>query len=444
MKAIYPKLSENLVLIRQPEDSYIYPLYVGDNTKVKLYTSPTLEYTPINRTGSEILELCNGENSAIDIINILQKRYQDDLSIIEQYVAEFVIEAENQTFLKLYNERQEKSINIKGDYNVYIPATISFEITNRCPLRCLHCFNNSGNELENELTTQQVLNILKEHSELGTQKILITGGEPSSRQDFSTIINYASDCFFACIVASNGYGITEEVAKEINADNGNVIFQISIDGGEEAHNKIRQNKYSFKRAMEAIDILIEKGFIVTVACTVNKYNFDDMYLVAKLVKERGVIQITFAKTNQSGRATDNLIGDSVDLKLLIDRINEIKHKYEDKNFIVTLDEATETSENVSVRSCTAGILQACVKANGDVTPCVAFNYKYGNLIEGNIKEIYSERNINFFKSIKAPSKELCGDCIKENECNGCHAVAFENRFENCNWYEHFSIMVSNK
>jgi len=442
MNTLYPKISENFMLIRQPVDTYIIPLYTKKNIRVKLYTSPVLEYTPVNRTGSEILELCNGENSVNDIETILQKKYQEDLSVVEQFVKEFLAEAESQKFIRYYKNKQKKSRNIKGDYNIYVPNTISFEITEKCPLKCIHCFNNSGEELGNELTTQQILKILEEHKELGTQKVFISGGEPSSRDDFTTVLNYVSDNFFACIVASNGYGITREVVEKLNVHNGNIIFQISLDGTEETHNKIRQNKDSFKRAIEAIEILIEKGFIVTVACTINKYNFEDMFDVAKLVKEKGVTQLTFAKTNLMGRAKKNLLGDSVDLKLLINRISEINNQYEDEKFIVTLDEETKLSKNVNARNCTAGIIQSCIKASGDVTPCVAFNFVYGNLIENDIKEVYSEKNIRFFQSIQAPSKELCGNCIKEKECSGCHAVAFENKFENCNWYKHFSVMLS--
>mgnify|MGYP003452044044 CR=1 FL=1 len=44
------------------------------------------------------------------------------------------------------------------------PHQISFDITNKCNLRCLHCYNSSGENLasQNELTDQEVLDFIDE------------------------------------------------------------------------------------------------------------------------------------------------------------------------------------------------------------------------------------------------------------------------------------------
>ncbi|MBE0461723.1 MAG: 4Fe-4S cluster-binding domain-containing protein [Candidatus Aminicenantes bacterium] len=47
------------------------------------------------------------------------------------------------------------------------PLQIVFNITNRCNLRCLHCFNRSEEKLkEKELTEKEVLELIEEISDI--------------------------------------------------------------------------------------------------------------------------------------------------------------------------------------------------------------------------------------------------------------------------------------
>jgi MoaA/NifB/PqqE/SkfB family radical SAM enzyme len=76
-----------------------------------------------------------------------------------------------------------------------IPLSGDIELTFRCNLRCVHCYCNlplnDQEAIENELTTEEVFNILDQIAEAGCLWLLITGGEPLLRKDFLEIYTYA-------------------------------------------------------------------------------------------------------------------------------------------------------------------------------------------------------------------------------------------------------------
>lgn len=65
------------------------------------------------------------------------------------------------------------------------PHQISFDITNKCNLRCLHCYNSSGENLasQNELTDQEVLDFIDEFKSIKLLNFCFCGGEPLLRKE---------------------------------------------------------------------------------------------------------------------------------------------------------------------------------------------------------------------------------------------------------------------
>ena len=76
-----------------------------------------------------------------------------------------------------------------------IPIAGSLEITERCNLRCAHCYINlpSGDQVarDKELSTAEIQNILDQIVDQGCLWLLLTGGEPFLRPDFLDIYTYA-------------------------------------------------------------------------------------------------------------------------------------------------------------------------------------------------------------------------------------------------------------
>ena len=133
------------------------------------------------------------------------------------------------------------------------PHQISFDITNKCNLRCLHCYNSSGENLasQNELTDQEVLDFIDEFKSIKLLNFCFCGGEPLLRKEL--IVEAAKRLrTYGCenvAMVSNGILMTDEVIEElINA--GVTRIQISLDGIKaESHDRIRNKKGVYEKAL---------------------------------------------------------------------------------------------------------------------------------------------------------------------------------------------------
>ncbi len=92
----------------------------------------------------------------------------------------FILECKDGGELHFYNKenREVQDVAISKRYNcLSMPIQVSFGITNRCNLNCKHCaFNNrdSSNELTTDEVKQIILNLAKEK----LFGVIFTGGEP--------------------------------------------------------------------------------------------------------------------------------------------------------------------------------------------------------------------------------------------------------------------------
>ena len=97
-----------------------------------------------------------------------------------------------------------------------VPMEVSIEVTRRCPLECLHCYNNlpmaDHAARMRELSLEEYRRLLDEIADAGCFWILFTGGEIFARADFLDIYSYAKSKGFLITLFTNGTMITERIA----------------------------------------------------------------------------------------------------------------------------------------------------------------------------------------------------------------------------------------
>lgn len=142
----------------------------------------------------------------------------------------------------------------------YKPLYVELILTSRCNFVCAMCniwkIGKKQPELfDNELSTEQIVSILRELSELGTEEIFVSGGEPTMREDLPYIIKCAKDNNIQVHLVTNGSLITEKLAKElINAGLDKISF--SIEGHTpEIHENLRKMKGSWEKAVGSIGLI---------------------------------------------------------------------------------------------------------------------------------------------------------------------------------------------
>lgn len=212
------------------------------------------------------------------------------------------------------------------------PLQIVFNITNRCNLRCLHCFNQSGENLkEKELTEKEVLELIEEISDIKPFNLCFSGGEPLIRKELLLkSAKILSSKGIRLSLVTNGYFLDKKTVKELK-DSGVSDIEVSIDGAtSETHERLRGTKGSFYRALKALKNLHEVDFPTYEASfVVTKFNIDELEETVLLLEKIHVPALFIRPMLIIGTAekfVNELLPDSNQYREVWRKITKIKSK----------------------------------------------------------------------------------------------------------------------
>jgi len=158
---------------------------------------------------------------------------------------------------------------------------LELQITDRCNLRCRHCY--LGNGLRQDLSFNRTKRIFEEFEEIQGLRLLLSGGEPLLHPKFWEINEILRDFAFRSVLLSNGTLITQEIAKRLRVHE----VQISLDGMREGHEAIRGER-TFEKAVLAIDHLQEFGIRVSIATMIHRGNLREFDALASLLRSKNI------------------------------------------------------------------------------------------------------------------------------------------------------------
>ncbi len=171
-----------------------------------------------------------------------------------------------------------------GSYQ-YPAATIN--ITNRCTLRCRHCFiyrDGNPNDKNIDMETDVLLRKISEvQQRLGIQTMLWMGGEPLLRPD---VLREGAELFAKNTVTTNGTLDLIDLPR--------CIYVVSLDGPPALNDAIR-GQGTFERVMSTLSHVPEGfGPKVMVQCVVTKLNENNLEELVELLKPSSAQGMTFS------------------------------------------------------------------------------------------------------------------------------------------------------
>lgn len=434
-------------------------LYLDPLPKISKYTMPQSEiyyiYVPetidrpekrylLNDTALEIISLYNGTNTYTDIINHLSRKYKEKPMSMEEKVNTFL----SQLIQYGFNIKQQKDSTphnylIRQYENIY-PSVVNLQLTEKCNLKCKHCYGEFDINGEKEMSLEEVEFILKSLEEIGAHTVEITGGEPSIYPHIAKVLKKIDEISIPTVMfLTNGVYLSDELLESMIAIKNKLFVQVSLHSfKEEYFDWFTNSKNNLKKVKNNIKKLIENDIKVRVTSIFTPNNINEVIEIGEWAFNNGVKLYAPSTAVSLGRATnihefDNLhINDMENIKQLQDSIEEIHKRY--PNFIL---ESPKPKIN-----CGALITQSSIAVNGDLKLCNMdtgeyFNLKLGNVLNKSVKAVYDE-NIDFFnelRTLKAPNKdsEDCIDCSEKLFCNYCtlRGLIGSKRVEGqCNWY----------
>ncbi len=364
-----------------------------------------------NETQKKIYEhLSNGFNIA-EVIKKFPWNREDILAVLKE------IEAKNFESLE---------VNYPAKKGMYI------YLTNRCNERCRHCYMYAGEKIENELSTDEVKNLLRSFAENQGQLVTFTGGEATTREDLSEILQCAKNEKLTTCLLTNGILLNRNFVERLK----NYVdeIQISLDGYDsQSYFAVRQVD-AFDQVLSAIDNAVKANIRTTVAVTPLQETLightDDYIKFINDLREKYADKIFFVKLN-----TELLDGRDVKPTNSSNDIyrNEIrKILSEISPFSSEEGFAIDHRNNTGFNNCGYGGLT--ISANGDVYGCNLINLcaLQGNIRDDKFDDILQRMNkIIAFSNID--NLYPCCECELKLLCGGGCRIKNFSRLVNLNW-----------
>jgi radical SAM protein with 4Fe4S-binding SPASM domain len=175
---------------------------------------------------------------------------------------------------------------------------LELQITNRCNLRCRHCYIVNG--ADRELSVVEVRSILKELEEMQGLRVLITGGEPLLHSRFDEINESLQDLYLHKVLFTNGMLLRKDVLMKLKVHE----IQVSIDGMQDAHDSVR-GAGTWSISIDAVRSALDAGFDVSVSTMVHRGNLTDFDAMEDHFRSLGVKEWTVDIPCATGRMHQN-------------------------------------------------------------------------------------------------------------------------------------------
>jgi len=185
-------------------------------------------------------------------------------------------------------------------YKTQLPETIGVKLTNRCNLRCKHCYQWNEDGYHHDMDKQEqnmdmdvdLFRKLLEETKPSKSRLYLWGGEPLFHKDIATILELLEQDRREVTICTNAYLVEKhlDVLCRLSDD---LELLIAIEGFEREHDLIR-GKGSFGKVMQTIDLLMDlraKGMFkgkISVHSVINDSMIGRLYELTDFFESKGI------------------------------------------------------------------------------------------------------------------------------------------------------------
>jgi len=332
------------------------------------------------------------------------------------------------------------------------PLFVVWNLTDRCDLKCRHCYQSSTNSTNGqELSLAQKLDLIDQFGRAYGAMIAFAGGEP-------TLSSHLEPCLARCqqygihtTLATHGRLMTEDRCRRL-AQLGLRYVEVSLDSVDAPkHDRIRGLSGSWGQSIEGIkNVVAMEGMRAGIAMCVTHDNIGEVDKMIRFAVDLGVSCFAHFNFIPVGRGKDmahlDITPDQREelLGVLFEwmqskKIGVISTAPQFGRFCLThagaegLVSCSHAGNGPGSKArvvakylggCGAGRTYACVQPDGAITPCVYMpERKMGNIKEQPFTRIFQTSPWWDLLCNRQEREGNCAVCDYRNYCGGCRARA---------------------
>ena len=323
-----------------------------------------------------------------------------------------------------------------------MPVSGTFELTPRCNLSCKMCYIHMTGEEQasrgRELTTEEWLAVGRQAVDAGMVYLLLTGGEPMLRKDFTAIYSEMIRMGVVVSLNTNGTLITPEILECFKKHPPETVNVTLYGASPDTYAGLCGVRGGYEKAFEGVRSLVSAGVRVIINTTFTACNAKDMEALVAFAQEVGVPIRTAAYTFPSVRNGHEDCGiclSSEEQGVLNARFEYLTSTPQQRATKAAYLRKAMEAEEARVREplpargdplgCMAGRGQFWMAWNGEMYPCGMLSDYAVKPSEGGMDfaDMWRQTHTRT-EAIYLPA--ACAECALRKVCPSCAAVTQSN------------------
>lgn len=333
-----------------------------------------------------------------------------------------------------------------------VPLIVIWNFTNRCNLRCKHCYQDANARHDaDELTLEEKLRVVDQLGRAYVPMVSIAGGEPTISKELLPVLTHCRDLGIHTSMATNGTTLTPEFCRKL-ADAQCKYIEISLDSVEpQKHDAFRGQTGIWERTVQGMrNVVAQDGLRLGIAMCVHQGNYDEVERMIDFAVELGAscfAHFNFIPVGRGLKMTDSDLTPAQRERLLrllnetmqsgrisvmstapqLGRVSLACAPIEGLTSCSHLGGGGGEKARVVAKylgGCGAGRCYVCIEPDGNITPCVYMPHRVlGNVRNRAFVDIFRRNEFYELLNDRNQRTHHCEVCEFKHYCGGCRARA---------------------
>lgn len=303
-----------------------------------------------------------------------------------------------------------------------------------CNCRCVMCDIWKDNKNLKQLTENDIRDLLVSLKKLGTQQVLMSGGEALLNPNFFRFCELLRNQHIKVSLLSTGLTLQKHAPQLVEWVNDIIV---SLDGTETIHDEIRNIPGAYQKLRYGVHTVknLNPLFKITARTVIHRLNFRYWPAIIDTAKKTGLDQISFLPADVSSHAFNRevLWSDQRQQEIMVQE-DELAELYNITESIISNNDRDFTQHFIAeppdklrkivqyysafygwnafpYKKCNAPWVSTVIEADGTVRPCF-FHASLGNIREQPLDKILNSReSIRFRKELDMSKNDTCIKCV---------------------------------
>jgi PqqA peptide cyclase len=311
------------------------------------------------------------------------------------------------------------------------PLWLLLELTYRCPLHCVFCYNPTEFARTGaELSTADWIRVLTEARALGAVQLGLSGGEPLVREDLEPIVAAAHELGYYINLITSGVGLSEPRIRALKAA-GLDHIQLSFQDSTRELNDFLSSTRTFELKAQVAALIRRYDYPMVLNVVLHRLNIDHVEEILAMAEALGAQYVELANTQYYGWAWLNR-EQLLPSRAQLERAEAVTQRFRARlGARMQIYFVVPDYFEVRPKACMNGLgsVFLAIAPDGVAMPCHAARMLPGlelpNVREAAIRTIwYDSPAFNRFRG-EAWMKEPCRSCPERSrDFGGCRCQAY--------------------